>query len=225
MNTSDDPGAKELNNLFEEAKSVKPNYDVKKDRRYLDILCFPEGKVILHGHYDYNYSFCYFAADDVLNVDLSVLLENIISGEWEHFYRFTDAVELDHAADKYSAYILKYYLNDGKITRYSPVVIFEPVGTIENDGTAGKVIDKAIKDIYAEKVEYDEAQVMARLADMKRMIAESDDRLFEQTVLPIERELSKMQYLVFGSAQIRALYKECRTLTANKYNAYMTLVR
>ena len=38
-------------------------------------------------------------------------------------------------------------------------------------------------------------------------------------------ELREMQYLVFGSAQIRAVFKECRTLTANKYNAYMTLVR
>ena len=47
---------------------------------------------------------------------------------------------------------------------------------------------------------------------MKKQIAESEDLLFEQKVLPIERELSKMQYLVFGSEQIRKLYNECRVL-------------
>ena len=85
--------------------------------------------------------------------------------------------------------------------------------------------NQAIKDVYAEKDGYDEDQVRAKLIEMKKKIAESEDLLFEKKVLPIERELSRMQHLVFGSMQIRKLYIECRALTASKYNAYMTLVR
>ena len=112
-----------------------------------------------------------------------------------------------------------------RVTQYSSSVIYEPLGTLVNDESVGKVIDKAIKDVYAEKDGYDEDQVRAKLIEMKKKIAESEDLLFEKKVLPIERELSRMQHLVFGSMQIRKLYIECRALTASKYNAYMTLVR
>ena len=201
------------------ADSVMPDYDVKKDRRYLDVLCFPGGKVILHGYYDYNYSFCYLETDIARYADLSDLIDKIFFGDWEQFYSSPGF------AYDVPAYRLDYFLNDGKITQYSSSIIFEPMGELANDGTAGKVIDKAIKDVYAEKVEYDEDQVRAKLIDMKKQIAESEDLLFEQKVLPIERELSKMQYLVFGSEQIRKLYNECRVLAGNKYSAYMTLVK
>ena len=201
------------------ADSVKPDYDVKKDRRYLDVLCFPEGKVILHGYYDYNYSFCYLETDITRNADLSELIDKIFFGDWEQVYPFPGF------AYDVPAYRLDYFLNDGKITQYSSSIISESMGALANDGTAGKVIDKAIKDVYAEKVEYDEDQVRAKLIDMKERIAESEDLLFEQKILPLERELSGMQYLVFGSEQIRKLYNECRVLAGNKYSAYMTLVK
>lgn len=197
---------------------VIPNYKADRSRRYLDVLCFPEGKVTLHGHYDYNYSFCYIEADITGNTDLSDLINKIFFGEWEQYYSYI-------AADGHSAYRLKYFLNEGKITQYSSSVIYEPLGTLVNDESVGKVIDKAIKDVYAEKDGYDEDQVRAKLIKMKKTIAESEDLLFEENVLPIERELSKMQYLIFGSGQIRTLYKECQVLCENKYNAYMTLVR
>jgi hypothetical protein len=213
-----DPRAGRIRNRLNAIDSVKPNYDVKKNRRELDVLCYTEGKVILHGHYDYNYSFCYIEADITGNTDLSDLINKIFFGEWEQYYSYI-------AADEHSAYRLKYFLNEGKITQYSSSIIYEPLGTLVNDESVGKVIDKAIKDVYAEKDGYDEDQVRAKLIEMKKKIAESEDLLFEKKVLPIERELSRMQHLVFGSMQIRKLYIECRALTASKYNAYMTLVR
>ena len=197
---------------------VIPNYKVDRSRRYLNVLCFPEGKVTLHGHYDYNYSFCYIEADITGNTDLFDLINKIFFGEWEQYYSYI-------AADGHSAYRLKYFLNEGMITQYSSSVIYEPLGTLVNDESVGKVIDKAIKDVYAKKDGYDENQVISRLIDMKKRITESEDLLFKENVLPIERELSKMQYLIFGSGQIRTLYKECQVLCENKDNAYMTLVR
>lgn len=208
--------------MLDKTKSVKPNYDVEKDRRYLDVLCFPEGKVILHGYYDYNYSFCYYGVDNCGDTDLSDLIIKIIFGEWEHYYPF---IELKRAADEYSSYRLNYFCNESKITQYSSSIVFEPLCVLDNNETVGRVIDSAIKDIYEEKAEYDEDQVIARLTDMKKMIAESEDLLFEKKILPIERELSRMQHLIFGSGQIRTLYKECRELAAKKYDAYMTLVK
>ena len=207
-----DPRAGRIRNRLNAIDSVKPNYDVKKNRRELDVLCYTEGKVILHGHYDYNYSFCYIETDITGNTDLSDLINKIFFGEWEQYYSYI-------AADEHSAYLLKYFLNEDKITQYSSSVIYEPVRTLVNDESVGKVIDKAIKDVYAED------QVRAKLIEMKKKITESEDLLFEEKVLPIERELSRMQHLVFGSMQIRKLYIECRALTASKYNAYMTLVR
>ena len=168
-----DPRAGRINNRLNAIDSVKPNYDVKKNRRELDVLCYTEGKVILRGHYDYNYSFCYIEADITGNTDLSDLINKIFFGEWEQYYSYI-------AADGYSAYRLKYFLNEGKITQYSSSVIYEPVGTLVNDESVGKVIDKAIKDVYAEKDGYDEDQVRAKLIEMKKKIAESEDLLFEK---------------------------------------------
>ena len=67
-----------------------------------------------------------------------------------------------------------------KITQYSSSVIYEPLGTLVNDESVGKVIDKAIKDVYAEKDGYDEDQVRAKLIEMKKKITESEDLLFEK---------------------------------------------
>ncbi len=215
-----DPRDEEFDNWIIEIAGVKPAYAVKKNRRELNVLCFTEGKVILHGHYDYNYSFCYI--DIARNMVVSDLINTIFSGEWEHFYSY---MKLKRVYDENSAYCLKYLLYEGKITQYSSSVIYEPMGTLANDESVGRVIDKAIKDVYTQKNVYDENQVRAKLIDMKKIIAESEDLLFEKEVLPLERELSRMQYLLFGSKQIRELYIECRKLTASKYNAYMTLVR
>lgn len=87
------------------------------------------------------------------------------------------------------------------------------------EGIINRITADSVKPVY------DEDQVRAKLIDMKKQIAESKDLLFEQKVLPIERELSKMQYLVFVSKNIRELYAECRVLAGNKYSAYMTLVK
>lgn len=201
---------------------VIPNYKVDRSRRYLDVLCFPEGKVILHGYYDYNYSFCYIEVDIGRNDNLSYLVGNIFWGEWDQFYPY---VELKRVVDEHLAYRLKYILDDGRITKNSLSAYSESMCTLANDENVGKVIEKAIIDVYAEKVGYDENQVISRLIDMKKRITESEDLLFKENVLPIERELSKIQYLIFGSGQIRTLYKECQVLCENKYNAYMTLVR
>lgn len=78
--------------------------------------------------------------------------------------------------------ILYLIFNIGAIieTQYSSSVIYEPVGTLVNDESVGKVIDKAIKDVYAEKDGYDEDQVRAKLIEMKKKIAESEDLLFEK---------------------------------------------
>ena len=96
-----------------------PDYDVKKDRRYLDVLCFPGGKVILHGYYDYNYSFCYLETDIARYADLSDLIDKIFFGDWEQFYSSPGF------AYDVPAYRLDYFLNDGKITQYSSSIIFE----------------------------------------------------------------------------------------------------
>ena len=41
-----DPRAGRIRNRLNAIDSVKPNYDVKKNRRELDVLCYTEGKVI-----------------------------------------------------------------------------------------------------------------------------------------------------------------------------------
>lgn len=209
-------------NRIDDKNSVKANYKIKADNRYLDVFCFPEGKIVLHGYYDYNYSFYYAEIELDGDVNFSIVIDDIFFGEWLHVYPFK---KIMRSIDVYSAYRMKFILNNNKIVQYSPSVIYDYLCTIDKNEIAGQIISKNIKDIYEKTIEYEECFVEKKMIEMKKITTESDPLLFEETVLPIERELLKMQYLVFGNERVRNLYRDCILAIVNKYNIYITLIK
>lgn len=211
-------------NLINSCNDTKPRFEFERDEeRYLSIFCFPDGKIAFHGFYNHCYS--YFLGVSTWNSELSYdqLIHRVILGEWQHMISYGDFSKVINISreEMHFAYQLKYFCRNGEIVKYHGMVNYVEENRYSNHGNIGGEINNSIKTVYTSKYEYDEELVESELSSYKRIILNSTISDFEQVVVPLEDELEKMQYLLFGSEKIRMLFADCRFCIGEKYNDYM----
>ena len=219
----------ELNRMYSKEKftnqidcinSINPNYPLRKDNRYLDIYCFPDGRIIMHGYYDYNYSYSVFSIKWEPVGDYEELINAVLFDEWSCLQLYYDSInKLGFSfEEQFSAFRLKYFIRDGKVRRYSPTSVFELISEYESGINVGENICKSIRSIYLDNKLTTDEKSFDKLQRIHKSIIECDPREFKTVIVPIERELSSMQHLVFANENIRSLFGACWILCSEKYN-------
>lgn len=214
----------QLINLIDDSNSTTPKYELVRQRRYLRVLCYPDGRIIFHGYYDENYSFYISRIEWCNDTDYSELIRKILFGDWETCLRYVDSYDVMgiSADDKYIVYNLKYYYSDGQVTKYHGNTKFVQERTINDIRIVCKEINRDIEDVYTHSVQFDESKIKVLLEGYRETIIKSSVDTFEKEVVAIEDRLDSMQYLVFAGESIKQLYAECRYYCGQKYNEYMS---
>jgi len=213
-------------NLCECLKRQVPNYRIDKDDRVLEIYCSADGRVVFIGHYRW-YCYAMFIADPKADFDYSDILKKLLYDSWTDVYLLSDAKDLmeDKSIDRYLCFYMHFCLSDGVIIRYTPEVYSKPACKFEDADKCINYINGEIANFYNTRVEYDEAGVEEELKKLKEEIVNYDFLRYDKIINSVESKLLSMQYLIFGSENIRRLYKECWAQDKKKYNAWMTVAR
>ena len=110
------------------------------------------------------------------------------------------------------------------VSQYMKNSMFTDFVKLDSDDI-GLFISNQVNTIYTIDFIYDEKSIIQKLIHYKDTITRSNPMDFEPVISNIERELTEIQYVTWGSMDIQNLYKECRCLCSQKYNEYMNICR
>lgn len=107
-----------MNNLICDRNSIKPNYPIDMNTRYLDIYCFGDKEIVFHGYYDFNYSFALFKIVWNQGLKFEDLIWRILYGEWPCLAQKNDFYKLlgyDNIEETYASIRLKRCFHYGNM--------------------------------------------------------------------------------------------------------------
>lgn len=206
---------------------IIPTYEIKRNNRYIDVFCFPDGTICFHGFYDYNYSFSLFEEHWRQNADFSGLISKLFFDEWLSLGKYMNATEkLGYSQGRqYSSYRFKFYIRNENIVEYSPAFEFCKLKEIDIGSNVGKYINNCINSIYTNRIQYKEDEIINCLHLIRQRVVSVVPELYEEELIPIEQQLSSLQFIIFGDSIIQDLYRECWCLCEEKYNQHLSSIR